>query len=77
MRIRVTLLLAVVSGFAFSQSLFDPAQLQRIAKSERPGHMAIAKSGGEPSGGYDMRYHRLELDLDPNVRAISGVAPRC
>ncbi len=74
MRIRVTLLLAVVSGFAFSQSLFDPAQLQRIAKSERPGHMAIAKSGGEPSGGYDMRYHRLELDLDPSVRAISGVA---
>lgn len=74
MRICVTLLLAIVSGFTFSQSLFDPTELQRIAKSERPGHLLIAKSGGGPSGGYDMRYHRLELDLDPSIRAISGVA---
>lgn len=74
MRICVALLLAVVSGLAYSQSLFDPTQLERIAKSERRGQLLIEKSGGGPSGGYDMRYHRLELDLDPSIRAISGVA---
>jgi aminopeptidase N len=58
---------------AVAQPLFDPALLQIIAKSEGRGPGAMPKSNGDPARGYDITYHRLELDLDPAVRAVAGV----
>jgi len=57
---------------AASQSLFDPAELESIAHSEAHGHVPVPKSNGAPARGYDMIYHRLELELDPAVRYIAG-----
>lgn len=57
---------------AAAQSLFDPQQLHSIAKAEGRGYMGAPKNNGDPARGYDMVHHRLELDLDPAVRAISG-----
>lgn len=55
-----------------AQQLFDPNLLETIAKSEARGHGAVFKSNGSPARGYDLSHHRLELDVDPAVRAISG-----
>ncbi|MFN3874324.1 MAG: M1 family metallopeptidase [Flavobacteriales bacterium] len=35
-------------------------------------HAPVQASRSEPSRGYDMLHHRLELTLDPAVRAIAG-----
>jgi aminopeptidase N len=55
------------------QLIIEKEVLHEIARSESIGHHGHAKSGtGEPSRGYDMRYHRLELSVDPAVRDIQG-----
>lgn len=46
---------------------------ERIAAMERAGRpLALRSSAGTPTRGYDLRYHRLELELDPAVHAVQG-----
>jgi aminopeptidase N len=72
MRTLVCLSLMALALAAASQSLFDPAELERIAHGEAHGHVPLPKANGLPARGYDVTYHRLELELDPAVRYISG-----
>lgn len=72
MRALLWIILLTSALSADAQSLFDPQQLHSIAKSEGRGHIGAPKNNGDPARGYDMGYHRLELELDPAVRAISG-----
>jgi aminopeptidase N len=54
---------------------YDGKTLFRIVESEshvHAQHPALSKSGGMPGRGYDLTYHRLDLAVDPAVRAISG-----
>ncbi len=52
---------------------FDKDVLRTIACSEGRAHAAHQKAAAsEPTRGYDLKYHRLDLEVDPAVRAISG-----
>lgn len=63
----------LLAGRLHGQLIIEKEVLHEIARSESSGHLGHAKSGtGEPSRGFDMRYHRLELTVDPAVRAIEG-----
>ncbi|MBL0127792.1 MAG: T9SS type A sorting domain-containing protein [Flavobacteriales bacterium] len=68
----IILLTLACANAAWGQITFDPGTLHEIANSERVQVLPHAKSGN-PTRGYDLRYHRLELNADPSVRAISGV----
>ena len=52
------------------QVCFDKELLPEIA--QREAHPAMTKAGDGPDRGYDLNYHRLELTVDPAIRAISG-----
>ena len=52
------------------QGCFDKELLPEIAKHE--AHRPMHKAGNGPDRGYDMVYHRLELTVDPAIRAIAG-----
>jgi len=55
------------------QLVIDKEVLHDIAITEAAGHHGILKNRAEtPSRGYDLRYHRLELSVDPASRAITG-----
>jgi aminopeptidase N len=65
------ILVTTVSG----QVDYDGKTFFQIVESEGQAHAhqhAHAKSGGAPARGYDLTYHRLDLQVDPAVRAISG-----
>ena len=71
----LSLLTFVLAITAQGQITFDGKTLFQIVESESRGHAhqhAHAKSNGDPTRGYDLTYHRLELTVDPAVRAISG-----
>lgn len=73
MRRWLPLIVACATTPLSGQSLLEKAELQGIAHSESLGHRGAPKSTyAGPSRGYDMRYHRLELAVDPAVRAIVG-----
>ncbi|HRD51173.1 MAG TPA: M1 family aminopeptidase [Flavobacteriales bacterium] len=57
-----------------AQVCYDPYALERIAADEACCHAGLSHRSerGAPSRGYDVQYHRLDLVLDPAVRAISG-----
>lgn len=57
-----------------AQVCYDPNAIERIAADEACCHAGLTHRGirGTPSRGYDVKYHRLDLVLDPAVRAISG-----
>lgn len=56
-----------------AQERFDTKMIERIASSESRGQRPHNRDlDGSPTRGYDLRYHRLELAVDPAVRAISG-----
>lgn len=56
-----------------AQVNFDGKTFFQIAESEAHAHHhAHHKSNGAPARGYDLTYHRLDLTVDPAVRAISG-----
>lgn len=58
---------------ADAQVHFDHDVLNTIAQGEAKAHAAHAKAAAEePTRGFDLRYHRLELSVDPAVRAITG-----
>ena len=70
-----TAAMLLLAGLAAqAQFAFDHAVLDDHAWREGQGHghhLCTARSG-EPDRGYDLKYHRLVWDLDPNVQAISG-----
>lgn len=58
---------------AHAQVDYDGKAFFQIVENEAHAHPhGHAKSDGEPSRGYDLTYHRLELQVDPAVRAIGG-----
>ncbi|MEZ4757342.1 MAG: M1 family aminopeptidase [Flavobacteriales bacterium] len=75
MRLLLVPALALAS-VAYAQVDYDGKTFFQIVESEARAHAhhhAYAKSDGVPSRGYDLTYHRLELQVDPAVRAISGM----
>ena len=58
---------------AHGQVLFEKATLNDIVVGEHRGHVPHGKAESSgPTRGYDVRYHRLELTIDPAIREISG-----
>lgn len=73
MRAACLLMALVVVGMTCAQQAYDPALIRSIASSEAPRAPRIPeKSNQGPSRGYDLRYHRLDLAVDPAIRAING-----
>ena len=66
------LLAALVIPRLNAQVLFDKATLEEIVASEARGHAPHGRSSIGPLRQYDVKYHRLELSVDPAVRAIAG-----
>lgn len=47
--------------------------VERMAAMEcRAGHGAWRAAGGAPSRGFDVKYHRIELQLDPAEHVVQG-----
>ncbi|WKZ65503.1 MAG: M1 family aminopeptidase [Flavobacteriales bacterium] len=75
MRLLVWLSVALSLGDALGQVCFDPYGIERIAADEAEAHARWApQARSAPSRGFDMGHHRLELAVDPAIRAISGTA---
>jgi aminopeptidase N len=72
MRIVWLFLLFALHAHAVAQHDFDPDLLRIIAESEAPRQLAPLVKSGTPSRGYDLIHHRIALEIDPAVRAISG-----
>lgn len=73
MRPLALLLASVGSLLLGAQSHVQWYGVERIAAMEREGRPAtLRSSAGVPTRGYDLRYHRLELELDPAVHAVQG-----
>ena len=60
----------LLPGFLFGQSCFDKALLHSIAAQE--AHAALPKARSGPDRAYDLTYQRLDLHVDPAIRAIAG-----
>ena len=58
----------------FAQTLdFNPNTLNEIAEAEAKGYTArLLSPQVAPSEDYDVKYHRLELNINPAVRYIKG-----
>ena len=72
-------LLAILSGLALGLQLsaqspeFNPSDLDQIAEAEAKATAGkITAPTLAPSGDYDVRYQRLEWQVDPAVRYIRG-----
>ena len=62
-----------LAGALSGQFVQEKFLVEDIAAQEAHAHSSIvAASRNGPNGGFDMKYHRLELIVDPAVRAISG-----
>lgn len=72
MRILPLLLFAFLIAAAQGQVGFDPNTLQEIVAGEAHRGHPFAKADGDPTRGYDLKYHHLDLSIDPSVRAITG-----
>lgn len=71
---RIACLLALfIAVSSHGQLIIDKRVLDDIVATEAAGHHGVLKDrSGTPSRGYDLRYHRLELTIDPAFRAING-----
>ncbi|MFZ1686446.1 MAG: M1 family aminopeptidase, partial [Flavobacteriales bacterium] len=67
----LALLSLVLAAQASAQS-FDKDELMRIAEAEGCRQHFAPKSGGPPTRGFDLKYHRFAWNIDPAVRAIGG-----
>ncbi|MBP6732801.1 MAG: M1 family metallopeptidase, partial [Chitinophagales bacterium] len=66
----LVLLFAAISG----RAQFSTAQ---IAEGEQKAYMHIHKAGRAATGNYNVTYTRLELNVDPAVKYISGAVTMC
>lgn len=72
MRFRTSLASLLLTSIAAAQPLLEVGTLETIARCEGQHWHGVPKANGTPSRGYDMLYHRLRMDLDPAMRAVSG-----
>lgn len=76
MRIYFVFFLAFIASLSSNaQTLsFNPTDINAIAEAEAKGYTASLLSPEvAPSENYDVKYHRLELWIDPNMRYIKGM----
>jgi aminopeptidase N len=68
------LLLLAIPVHMHAQIFMDKGIIDRIAGSESIGNHCMAKGGGDagPARGYDLTFHRLQLQIDPAINAIQG-----
>jgi aminopeptidase N len=71
MRIPILGLFCLVSINLFSQDFNETLEDVRIAEA-KSALSQIMHRANLNTGNYDLKYHRLELDLDPSVAFISG-----
>ncbi|MEO8067056.1 MAG: M1 family metallopeptidase, partial [Flavobacteriales bacterium] len=69
---RCLTLLAIFLVAQAQAQLFDKDELMRIAEAEGCRQHFAPKSGGPPTRGFDLKYHRFVWNIDPAVRAIGG-----
>ena len=73
MRFRILLPLFLAAGRLCAQGDLGQAVLDGIRLREQRAHRCgVRAAGGDPGRGFDVKYHRLELTLDPAVQAVSG-----
>ncbi len=71
MRLLLSLLSIFSLQFVFCQTPVD--EIKDIARTEANQAMVMVQSQANlNTGNYDIKYHRLEFDIDPNVAAING-----
>ncbi len=69
---RSLLVLCLSAPGAFAQIGYDHAIWDETAWRERPTLPGVLRSGGPPSRGYDLKYHRFRWSYDPADSAIAG-----
>lgn len=74
MRALLAVLALTLPSLLPAQVCFDPEATRRIAADEACCHanLALRSERSDPSRGFDMLHHRLDLVIDPAVRAVSG-----
>lgn len=74
MKISLITLLSVLTIVVNAQTLsFNPNDINAIAEAESKAYAASLLSPEvAPSENYDVKYHRLELKINPSVRYITG-----
>ncbi|MFD2916922.1 M1 family aminopeptidase [Psychroserpens luteus] len=71
MKLRLLLILGFYSTLSFSQDYNET--LDAISEAEAKSALNhMMQRSNLNTGNYDLKYHRLELDLDPSVAFISG-----
>lgn len=71
MKLRLLLILGFYSTLSFSQDYNETLDAISEAEAKSALNHMIQRSNLN-TGNYDLKYHRLELDLDPSVAFISG-----
>ena len=70
MKITLRVFSLLVCGITWAQTTIG---LDEIAEAEaKSAYQNMHFSPNTNTGNYDLKYHRLELTLDPNVAFISG-----
>lgn len=71
MRIPILSLFCLLSLTAFSQNFDEILEDVRIAEAKSALNQIMHRANLN-TGNYDLKYHRLELNLDPSVAFVSG-----
>jgi len=71
MRILLLTLFCLLSFNLFSQDFNETLEDVRIAEA-KSALSQIMHRANLNTGNYDLKYHRLELNLDPSIAFISG-----
>jgi aminopeptidase N len=71
MKLKLLLILGFYSTLSFSQDYNDTLDAIRESEAKSALHHIMQRSNLN-TGNYDLKYHRLELDIDPGVAFITG-----
>ncbi|WP_299337877.1 M1 family aminopeptidase [uncultured Psychroserpens sp.] len=71
MKLRLLILLGLVSTVSFSQDYNETLNTIREAEAKSALNRIMHRANLN-TGNYDLKYHRLELDIDPSVSFMSG-----
>ncbi|MDG5490579.1 M1 family aminopeptidase [Psychroserpens sp. SPM9] len=71
MKLRLLLLLGLFSTVSFSQDYNETLNTIRVAEAKSALNRMMHRANLN-TGNYDLKYHRLELNVDPSVAFISG-----
>ncbi|MBP6311581.1 MAG: T9SS type A sorting domain-containing protein [Flavobacteriales bacterium] len=73
MRTPIIILCLFIGRLLSAQVLYDKCEIHEIAETESRGYPGWTKDDRLVTPrGYDMKYHRMDLHVDPAVRAIQG-----